>query len=274
ATNPAGTVANGTDTNTVSLPVTDANGNPLPDYAVTFTVTDAGGNQTTVTATTDENGIATLPVTSDKAGTVTVETSVGGKEASVSLNFVADSSTATIADNALKATNPAGTVANGTDTNTVSLPVTDANGNPLPDYEVTFTVTDAGGNQTTVTATTDENGIATLPVTSDKAGTVNVAVEVGGKTNTLDLGFIADSSTATIADNALTAGNGGDTLANGNASNTVSLPVTDAKGNPLPDYEVTFTVTDPDGNQTTVTATTDENGIATLPVTSDKAGTV
>ncbi|MFC0226968.1 Ig-like domain-containing protein [Serratia aquatilis] len=274
ATNGGDTLANGTASNTVSLPVTDVKGNPLPDYEVTFTVTDAGGNQTTVTATTDENGIATLPITSDKAGTVTVETSVGGKDVSVGIDFVADSSTATIADNALTASNGGDTLANGTASNTVSLPVTDAKGNPLPDYEVTFTVTDAGGNQTTVTATTDENGIATLPVTSDKAGTVNVAVEVGGKTNTLDLGFIADSSTATIADNALTAGNGGDTLANGTTSNTVSLPVTDAKGNPLPDYEVTFTVTDAGGNQTTVTATTDENGIATLPITSDKAGTV
>ncbi|MFC0228531.1 beta strand repeat-containing protein, partial [Serratia aquatilis] len=274
AGNSGDTVANGTTSNTVSLPVTDANGNPLPDYEVTFTVTDTTGNKTTVTATTDKNGIATMPVTSDKAGTVTVETTVGGKEASVSLGFVADSSTATIADNALTANNGGDTVADGTTSNTVSLPVTDAKGNPLPDYAVTFTVTDPDGDQTTVTATTDKNGIATLPVTSDKAGTVTVETSVGGKEASVSLGFVADSSTATLADNALTASNGGDTLANGNASNTVSLPVTDAKGNPLPDYEVTFTVTDPDGDQTTVTATTDENGIATLPVTSDKAGTV
>ncbi|WP_447884889.1 hypothetical protein, partial [Serratia fonticola] len=35
------------------------------------------------------------------------------------------------------------------------------------------------------TVTTDENGIASLPVTSDKAGSVKVEAEVGGVTSTV-----------------------------------------------------------------------------------------
>ncbi|WP_447884887.1 Ig-like domain-containing protein [Serratia fonticola] len=38
------------------------------------------------------------------------------------------------------------TVANGTDVNTVQLPVKDANGNPIPGFEVTFTVTEPDGS--------------------------------------------------------------------------------------------------------------------------------
>ncbi|WP_447885413.1 Ig-like domain-containing protein [Serratia fonticola] len=34
-------MANGTDVNTVQLPVKDANGNPVPGFDVTFTVTNS-----------------------------------------------------------------------------------------------------------------------------------------------------------------------------------------------------------------------------------------
>ncbi|MBC3221115.1 Ig-like domain-containing protein, partial [Serratia fonticola] len=121
--------------------------------------------------------------------------------------------------------------------------------------------------------TTDENGIASLPVTSDQAGSVKVEAEVGGVTSSTDLSFVADNATATIDENGLTA-EAGNTVANGTDVNTVQLPVKDANGNPIPGFEVTFTVTEPDGSTRQQTVTTDENGIATLPVTSDKAGSV
>ncbi|WP_447889775.1 Ig-like domain-containing protein, partial [Serratia fonticola] len=97
------------------------------------------------------------------------------------------------------------TVANGTDVNTVQLPVKDANGNPLPGFDVTFTVTEPDGSTRQQTVTTDENGIASLPVTSDKAGSVKVEAEVGGVTSSTDLSFVADNATATIDENGLTA---------------------------------------------------------------------
>ncbi|WON76119.1 Ig-like domain-containing protein [Serratia sp. UGAL515B_01] len=274
AGNTGTTVADGKATNPVTLPVVDANGNPLPDYEVTFTVTQPDGSDSTVTVKTDANGIATLPVTSEQAGTVTVTTNVGGKDVSVGIDFIADGSTATVADDALKAGNAGSTVADGKASNPVTLPVVDANGNPLPDYEVTFTVTQPDGSDSTVTVKTDQNGIATLPVTSEQAGTVTVTTNVGGKDLSVGIDFVADGSTATVADDALKAGNVGSTVADGKASNPVTLPVVDANGNPVPDFEVTFTVTQPDGSDSTVTVKTDQNGIATLPVTSEQAGTV
>ncbi|WMT16661.1 Ig-like domain-containing protein [Serratia fonticola] len=266
------TTANGTDVNLVTLPVKDANGNPVPGVDVTFTVTNPDGSTRQQTVTTDENGIASLPVTSDKAGSVKVEAEVGGVTSSTELSFVADSSTATIDENGLsgKAGN---TTANGTDVNTVQLPVKDAKGNPVPGVDVTFTVTNPDGSTRQQTVTTDANGIASLPVTSDQAGSVKVKAEVGGVTSSTELSFVADSSTATIDENGLTA-EAGNTTANGTDVNLVTLPVKDANGNPVPGVDVTFTVTNPDGSTRQQTVTTDENGIASLPVTSDKAGSV
>ncbi len=194
---PGNTVANGTDINTVQLPVKDAQGNPVPGFDVTFTVTNPDGSTRQQTVTTDENGIASLPVTSDKAGSVKVEADVGGVTSSTDLSFVADSGTAKIDENGLTG-KPGNTVANGTDVNLVQLPVKDAQGNPLPGFDVTFTVTNPDGSTRQQTVTTDENGIASLPVTSDKAGSVKVEADVGGVTSSTDLTFVADSSTAKI----------------------------------------------------------------------------
>ncbi len=89
-------------------------------------------------------------------------------------------------------------MANGTDVNLVQLPVKDAQGNPLPGFDVTFTVTEPDGSTRQQTVTTDENGIATLPVTSDQAGSVKVEADVSGVTSSTDLSFVADDSTAKI----------------------------------------------------------------------------
>ena len=266
------TLANGTDVNTVQLPVKDAQGNPVPGFDVTFTVTNPDGSTRQQTVTTDEHGIASLPVTSDKVGSIKVEANVGGVTSSTDLSFVADNSTAKIDENGLSG-KPGSTVANGSDVNLVQLPVKDAQGNPVPGFDVTFTVTNPDGSTRQQTVTTDENGIASLPVTSDKAGSVKVEADVGGVTSSTDLSFVADSSTATIDENGLT-GKPGNTVANGTDVNTVQLPVKDAQGNPIPGFDVTFTVTEPDGSTRQQTVTTDENGIASLPVTSDKAGSV
>ncbi|WP_447870332.1 hypothetical protein, partial [Serratia fonticola] len=48
------------------------------------------------------------------------------------------------------------------------------------------------------TVTTDENGIASLPVTSDKAGSVKVEADVGGVTSSTELSFVADNSTLSL----------------------------------------------------------------------------
>ncbi|MEX3036237.1 Ig-like domain-containing protein, partial [Serratia fonticola] len=86
-----------------------------------------------------------------------------------------------------------------------------------------------------------------------------VEADVGGVTSSTELSFVADNATATIDENGLTA-EAGNTVANGTDVNTVQLPVKDAQGNPVPGFDVTFTVTNPDGSTRQQTVTTDENG--------------
>jgi len=270
------TLANGTDINTVQLPVKDAQGNPVPGFDVTFTVTNPDGSTRQQTVTTDENGIASLPVTSDKAGSVKVEADVGGVTSSTELSFVADNATATIDENGLTA-EAGNTVANGTDVNTVQLPVKDANGNPVPGFDVTFTVTNPDGSTRQQTVTTDENGIATLPVTSDKAGSVKVEADVGGVTSSTELSFEADISTVMISTtNGLVLETAGKTIETQKSEDTPSelsthnliVTMTDKNGNIIKGkagaLDVTFTTTGSARFIGDSTVTIDENGQAKI----------
>ncbi|WP_267964440.1 Ig-like domain-containing protein, partial [Hafnia paralvei] len=59
--------ANGTATNAVQAKVTDANGNVVPNVAVTFAANN-GATITTASANTDENGVATTTLTNIHRG--------------------------------------------------------------------------------------------------------------------------------------------------------------------------------------------------------------
>ncbi|MBP1019694.1 inverse autotransporter beta domain-containing protein [Serratia fonticola] len=270
------TLANGTDINTVQLPVKDAQGNPVPGFDVTFTVTNPDGSTRQQTVTTDENGIASLPVTSDKAGSVKVEADVGGVTSSTELSFVADNSTATIDENGLSG-KPGSTVANGSDVNLVQLPVKDAQGNPVPGFDVTFTVTNPDGSTRQQTVTTDENGIASLPVTSDVAGSVKVEADVGGVTSSTELSFEADISTVMISTtNGLVLETAGKTIETQKSEDTPSelsthnliVTMTDKNGNIIKGkagaLDVTFTTTGSARFIGDSTVTIDENGQAKI----------
>ncbi|MEX3039025.1 Ig-like domain-containing protein, partial [Serratia fonticola] len=283
---PGSTVANGSDVNLVQLPVKDANGNPVPGFDVTFTVTEPDGSTRQQTVTTDENGIASLPVTSDKAGSVKVEADVGGVTSSTELSFVADNSTAKIDENGLSG-KPGSTVANGSDVNTVQLPVKDAKGNPVPGFDVTFTVTEPDGSTRQQTVTTDENGIATLPVTSDKAGSVKVEADVGGVTSSTELSFEADISTVMInTTNGLVLETAGKTIETQKSEDTPSelsthnliVTMTDKNGNIIKGkagaLDVTFTTTGSARFIGDSTVTIDENGQAKIGVINTAQETV
>ena len=142
--------------------------------------------------------------------------------------------------------------------------VRDQYDNPLPDAQVTFTVTDGGGQlseQFTVEhATTDANGQAELTLTLGP----NLV------TNTVEVSIAGHEPVTFHAEGILILvkisgddqqGTFGSTLAN-----PLVVEVRDRDNNPLPGVEVTFTVTYGDGmlsGQATVEhATTDANGRA------------
>ncbi|KIC99296.1 hypothetical protein PU00_20205, partial [Hafnia alvei] len=93
---------------------------------------------------------------------------------------------------------------------------------------------------------------------------------VNGKSSTADITFMPDSSTAEIASGAFTV-TSNDAVANGSATNTVQVIVTDANGNPVPNAVVSFSAPG-DVKVITATGTTNESGIATSTMSSTKSG--
>ncbi|MDU7479762.1 MAG: Ig-like domain-containing protein [Hafnia alvei] len=285
--------ANGADSNKVQATVTDASGNPVPNTAVNFTA-DNGATIVTASVTTDDQGLATTTLTNVKAGITQVTATVNGHSQTVDTTFVADSSTATIVSSDLTVT-VNNVKANGTDTNAVQAKVTDATGNPVPNTAVSFTA-DNGATVVTTSVTTNDQGLASTTLTNIKAGITKVTATANGNSQTVDTTFVADGSTATIVDGALTISvdnakaNGTDTnkvlatvtdgalaitvdnaKANGTDTNKVLATVTDAQGNYVPNTSVSFTA---DNGATVVTAavTTDDQGLASTTLTNVKAG--
>ncbi|HDL6964634.1 TPA: inverse autotransporter beta domain-containing protein, partial [Yersinia enterocolitica] len=262
--------ANGIATNAVQTLVTDANGNPLAGQAVTFSANN-NATVTAVTGTTGADGLATATLTSATAGTsVVTATLTNSASATVNTTFVADSSTATIASGHFTVTTD-NAAANTTANNAVQAIVTDANGNPLAGQAVTFSANN-NATVTAVTGTTGADGLATATLTSATVGTsVVTATLSNGASATVNTTFVADSSTATIADGDFTVTTD-NAVANGTATNALSATVKDAQGNPVGNIAVTFAVTSGDATPTGRTVQTNTQGVATASLVSVVAG--
>ncbi|MCE9931668.1 Ig-like domain-containing protein, partial [Obesumbacterium proteus] len=259
--------ADGTDANAVKAVVTDANNNRVPGAIVAFSATN-GATVTTASVTTDTNGEATTTLTSIAAGVSVVTATVNQASLDVNTQFVPDSGTVTIAKGALTVTKDKAK-ANGTEANAVKAVVTDANSNRVPGAVVAFSATN-GATVAIVSVTTDANGEATTTLTNTTAGASTVTAKINNVSQMVDTTFIPDSSTATIANGALTI-TVDNMKANGTDANAVQAIVTDAYGNVIPSATVAFSA----GNGATVTtasATTDGNGVATTTLTNTMAG--
>ncbi|MFM1695301.1 retention module-containing protein [Aeromonas salmonicida] len=251
---------------------------------VTLLVTDANGNQQTLTTTVNPDGTFSVDVVTPLAdGSYTVTANVtdpAGNTASATDDGSVDSTAPSITVDAPDNTNDKTPTITGT---------TDA----TPGSTVTLVVTDANGNQQTLTATVQPDGtystdvISPLPeggydVTasvSDSAGNTGTATDDGSVDSTapsitVDAPDNTNDTTPTITGTTDAA-----------PGSTVTLVVTDANGNqqtltatvqpdgtysmdvisPLPDgdYDVTASVTDPAGN--TGTATDDGSVDVTAP---------
>ncbi|WP_172668219.1 Ig-like domain-containing protein, partial [Yersinia frederiksenii] len=233
----------------LSATVKDSHGNTVPNVSVTFAVTGGatfvGGTDTSLIATTDNNGIATAELVSLVAGDHPVTATVGtNTTAAKNETFVADETTAVIA--ATDFTVASGAVADNSATNALSATVKDSHGNTVPNISVTFAVTGgatfAGGTLTSLIATTDNNGIATANLVSLVAGDHPVTATVGSNTTAAkNSTFIADETTAVIAATDFTVDSGA--LADNSATNALSATVKDSHGNTVPNVSVTFAVT-------------------------------
>ncbi|HCJ5869159.1 TPA: inverse autotransporter beta domain-containing protein [Escherichia coli] len=260
-------LANGSDRHTVNVRVEDQFGNVLPEQTVTFTVTKgaavfANAGQS-ADIRTDAHGMAEVDLSSTVADASTVEAKINQSSDSKTVNFIADVSTAQIAE--LVVTQD-GSVADGSTANTLRVKVTDAFGNALAGQTVSVTA----GNGATVApvVTTQPDGTVEISVTSQTAGTSAVTASINNSSQSRNVTFVADVRTAKIADLVVTRDN---SVADGSTANTLQVRVTDAFGNALNGQ--TVSVLADNGATVTPTVTTEPDGTVEISVTSQTAGT-
>ena len=256
-----GSEADGSTANTLQVKVTDAFGNALAGQTVS--VMAGNGATTAPTVTTQPDGTVEISVTSQTAGASTVTASINNSSLSQNVTFVADVSTAKIADLVVIKD---GSEADGSTANTLRARVTDAFGNALAGQ----TVSVMAGNGATVAPTviTEPDGTVEISVTSQTAGVSAVTATINSSSQSQNVTFIADVSTAKIAD-LVVIKDGSE--ADGSTANTLQVKVTDANGNTLAGQAVSVLA----GNSATVasTVTTKPDGTVEISVTSQTAGT-
>ena len=254
-------VADGAMENTLRVKVTDAFGNALAGQTVSM----MAGNGATVAPTviTGPDGTVEIPVTSQTAGTSAVTVSINNSTLSQNVTFVADVRTAQIADLVVIKD---GSEADGSTANTLRARVTDAFGNALAGQ--TVSVLADNGATVSPTVITGPDGTVEISVTSQTAGTSAVTATINSSSQSRDVTFIADVSTAQIAMLEVTQDN---SVADGAMANTLRVKVTDAFGNTLAGQ--TVSVLADNGATVAPTMTTKPDGTVEISVTSQTAGT-
>ncbi|HEB5800443.1 TPA: Ig-like domain-containing protein [Escherichia coli] len=260
-------LANGSDRHTVNVRVEDQFGNVLPEQTVTFTVTKgaavfANAGQS-ADIRTDAHGMAEVDLSSTVADASTVEAKVNQSSDSKTVNFVADVSTAQVAELVVIKD---GSEADGSTANTLRVKVTDAFGNTLAGQ--TVSVLADNGATVAPTVITEPDGTVEISVTSQTAGTSVVTASVNNSSQSRNVTFVADVRTAKIADLVVTRDN---SVADGAMANTLRVRVTDAFGNTLAGQTVSVMA----DNSATVspTVTTEPDGTVEISITSQTAGT-
>lgn len=231
-------IANNVGMTTLQATVTDGNGNPLANEAVTFTLpADVSASFTLGqggSAITDINGKAEVTLSGTKSGTYPVTVSVNnyGVSDTKQVTLIADAGTATLAS----LTSVYSFVVSTTEGATMTASVTDANGNPVEGIKVNFRGTSVTLSSTSVE--TDDRGFAEILVTSTEVGLKTVSASLADKpTEVISrlLNASADVNSATIT--SLEIPEGQVMVAQDVA---VKAHVNDQFGNPVAHQPVTF----------------------------------
>ncbi|HFZ0007841.1 TPA: Ig-like domain-containing protein, partial [Escherichia coli] len=197
------------------------------------------------------------------AGISAVTATINNSTASQNVMFIADVRTAKIADLVVIKDD---SVADGAMANTLQVKVTDANGNALAGQ--TVSVLAGNGATTAPTVTTQPDGTVEISVTSQTAGISAVTASINNSSQSRNVTFIADVSTAQIASLEVTQDNA---VADGAMANTLLVRVTDAFGNTLAGQ--TVSVLADTGTTVAPTVITGLDGTVEISVTSQTAGT-
>lgn len=264
-------IANNVGMTRLQATVTDGNGNPLANEAVTFTLpADVSASFTLGqggSAITDINGKAEVTLSGTKSGTypVTVSVSNYGVSDTKQVTLIADAGTAKLAS----LTSVYSFVVSTTEGATMTASVTDANGNPVEGIKVNFRGTSVTLSSTSVE--TDDRGFAEILVTSTEVGLKTVSASLADKpTEVISrlLNASADVNSATIT--SLEIPEGQVMVAQDVA---VKAHVNDQFGNPVAHQPVTFSA-EPSSQMiiSQNTVSTNTQGVAEVTMTPERNG--
>lgn len=264
-------IANNVGMTRLQATVTDGNGNPLANEAVTFTLpADVSASFTLGqggSAITDINGKAEVTLSGTKSGTYPVTVSVNnyGVSDTKQVTLIADAGTAKLAS----LTSVYSFVVSTTEGATMTASVTDANGNPVEGIKVNFRGTSVTLSSTSVE--TDDRGFAEILVTSTEVGLKTVSASLADKpTEVISrlLNASADVNSATIT--SLEIPEGQVMVAQDVA---VKVHVNDQFGNPVAHQPVTFSA-EPSSQMiiSQNTVSTNTQGVAEVTMTPERNG--
>lgn len=190
---------------TLTATLTSANGTPVEGQVINFSVTPEGATLSGGKVRTNSSGQAPVVLTSNKVGTYTVTASFHNGvtiQTQTTVKVTGNSSTAHVASFIAE---PSTIAATNTDLSTLKATVEDGSGNLIEGLTVYFALKSGSATLTSLTAVTDQNGIATTSVKGAMTGSVTVsAVTTAGGMQTVDITLVAgpaDTSQSVLKSN-------------------------------------------------------------------------
>ncbi len=190
---------------TLTATLTSANGTPVEGQVINFSVTPEGATLSGGKVRTNSSGQAPVVLTSNKVGTYTVTASFHNGvtiQTQTTVKVTGNSSTAHVAS---FIADPSTIAATNTDLSTLKATVKDGSGNLIEGLTVYFALKSGSATLTSLTAVTDQNGIATTSVKGAMTGSVTVsAVTTAGGMQTVDITLVAgpaDTSQSVLKSN-------------------------------------------------------------------------
>ncbi|BED35536.1 adhesin [Escherichia coli] len=177
--------------------LTSANGTPVEGQVINFSVTLEGATLSGGKVRTNSSGQAPVVLTSNKVGTYTVTASFHNGvtiQTQTTVKVTGNPSTAHVASFIAE---PSTIAATNSDLSTLKATVEDGSGNLIEGLTVYFALKNGSTTLTSLTAVTDQNGIATTSVKGAITGSVTVStVTSAGGMQTVDISLVAGPADA------------------------------------------------------------------------------
>ena len=182
---------------TLTATLTSANGTPVEGQVINFSVTLEGATLSGGKVRTNSSDQAPVVLTSNKVGTYTVTASFHNGvtiQTQTTVKVTGNPSTAHVAS---FIADPSTIAATNSDLSTLKATVEDGSGNLIEGLTVYFALKSGSTTLTSLTAVTDQNGIATTSVKGAITGSVTVStVTSAGGMQTVDISLVAGPADA------------------------------------------------------------------------------